>query len=151
MSLPLARVKKKPADTELPIAPLIDVVFLLLMYFMLSSTIEKQEADLSFSLPGSVKTEEAMELSDEQIIEIRASGQAVLNDYAYDSPEDEVYRELAATLARYKENSASGRGDARVTLAPSDETLHEAIVKVMDACALAGIEAVSFAAVEEDR
>ncbi len=140
---------KGQGTTELPIAPLIDVVFLLLMYFMLSSTIQKQEADLSFSLPGSVSSEVAMKLPDEQIIEIRADGQAVLNEFAYDSPSDSSYVELASMLSRFRENCEAGKVDARVTLSPDDDTIHESIVKVMDACALAGIEGVQFASKAE--
>ncbi len=141
----LSKIKKPSPESELPIAPLIDVVFLLLMYFMLSSTIQKQEADLSFSLPGTVRSEVSMSLPDEQIILIRADGQAILNEFAYDSPTDVVYRELAGMLSRFRQNCESGGVEARVTLAPDDATRHGAIVKVMDACAYAGIPAVSFA------
>ena len=37
---------------ELQIAPLIDVVFLLLIYFMVTASLVQQEADLSFMLPA---------------------------------------------------------------------------------------------------
>ncbi|WP_372798464.1 ExbD/TolR family protein, partial [Pontiella sp.] len=40
--------------TELQIAPLIDVVFLLLIYFMVSAQLKRTEADLDLALPGSV-------------------------------------------------------------------------------------------------
>ena len=39
----------------MPIAPMIDVVFLLLIYFMVSATLQRQEADISFGLPGTVE------------------------------------------------------------------------------------------------
>ena len=38
----------------LQIAPLIDVVFLLLIYFMVTATLRKSEADIGISLPGTV-------------------------------------------------------------------------------------------------
>ncbi len=52
----MAQLKKR-ADEQggVPIAPMIDVVFLLLIYFMVASTLEQQEADLSFQLPGTVE------------------------------------------------------------------------------------------------
>ena len=53
---------------ELPIAPMIDVAFLLLLYFMVSATLQKQEADISFSLPGRIQQDEAIEMPDEQIV-----------------------------------------------------------------------------------
>ena len=51
----MRRLKKKPEDKpDIPIAHLIDAVFLLLINFMVTSSLEKQEADISFELPGSV-------------------------------------------------------------------------------------------------
>ena len=67
----MRRLKKKPqSKPQIPIAPLIDAVFLLLIYFMVTSSLEKQEADISFELPGTVEQEEPLELPDEQVIEI---------------------------------------------------------------------------------
>tara|TARA_B100000212_G_scaffold341974_1_gene326888 strand:- start:27714 stop:27905 length:192 start_codon:yes stop_codon:yes gene_type:complete len=45
---------------ELPIAPIVDVVFLLLFYLMVSSNLQKQEADISFSLSGRIQQDEAV-------------------------------------------------------------------------------------------
>ncbi len=130
---------------ELPIAPMIDVVFLLLLYFMVSATLQKQEADISFSLPGRIQQDEAIEMPDEQIVQILANGQALVNDYPYDSPEAPRYWQLETMLNRFREASESNLVEARITLAPEDKTAHEMVVKVMDACSHAGIESVTFA------
>jgi len=146
----MAKLKKKTEEkTSIPIAPMIDVVFLLLIYFMVSSTLARQEADLSFQLPGSVEQEEPMELPDEQIIEIRKGGQVVVNDYPYDSPEASRLEELAAMLTRFRAASAANKVEAIVTISPAESVVHSQIVKVMDACSLAGIEAVNFALGDE--
>ena len=146
----MAKLKKKPEEkTSIPIAPMIDVVFLLLIYFMVSSTLARQEADLSFQLPGSVEQEEPLDLPDEQIIEIRDNGQVVLNDYPYDSPEAPRLEELATMLTRFREASAANKVEAIVTISPAESVAHAQIVKVMDACSLAGIEAVNFALGDE--
>ncbi len=129
----------------MPIAPMIDVVFLLLIYFMVSSTLERQEADLSFQLPGTVEQAEPLELPDEQIIEIRPDGQVVVNDYPYDKPDAVRLNELASMLTRFHEASRANKVDAIVTISPADAVAHAQIVKVMDACSIAGIEAVNFA------
>ncbi|HKK19605.1 MAG TPA: biopolymer transporter ExbD [Opitutales bacterium] len=146
----MAKLRKKGEEkTAIPIAPMIDVVFLLLIYFMVSSTLERQEADLSFQLPGSVEQEEPLDLPDEQIIEIRDNGQVVVNDYPYDSPEEARFEELAAMLTRFREASAANKVEAIVTISPAESVAHAQIVKVMDACSLAGIEAVNFALGDE--
>lgn len=146
----MAKLGKKPEDkSSIPIAPMIDVVFLLLIYFMVSSTLARQEADLSFQLPGSVEQEEPLDLPDEQIIEIRDNGQVIVNDYAYDSPGVARFEELAAMLTRFREASSANKVEAIVTISPSESVAHAQIVKVMDACSLAGIKAVNFALGDE--
>ena len=142
----MAQLKQRAEDkAAMPIAPMIDVVFLLLIYFMVSSTLEQQEADLSFQLPGSVEQDEPLDLPDEQIIEIKEAGQVVVNEYPYDSPEAERFTELAAMLTRFREASTANKVEAIVTISPAESVSHAQIVKVMDACSLAGIEAVNFA------
>lgn len=142
----MATLKKKAEEkVGVPIAPMIDVVFLLLIYFMVSSTLEQQEADLSFQLPGSVEQDEPLDLPDEQIIEIREDGQVIVNEYPYDKPESQRYEELAAMLTRFREASAANKVEAIVTISPSETVSHAQIVKVMDACSLAGIEGINFA------
>ena len=142
----MARLRKRSEDkVGVPIAPMIDVIFLLLIYFMVSSTLERQEADLSFQLPGTVEQEAPLDLPDEQIIEIRENGQVIVNEYPYDSPDALHLGELTTMLTRFREASAANKVEAVVTIAPADTVPHRQIVKVMDACALAEIEGVNFA------
>ncbi|MEM7790007.1 MAG: biopolymer transporter ExbD [Verrucomicrobiota bacterium] len=141
----MAKLKKKPEEkTGVPIAPMIDVVFLLLIYFMVSSTLERQEADLSFQLPGTVEQDEPLELPDEQIIEIRSNGEVVVNDYPYDSATSSRLDELTAMLARFREASLANKVEALVVIAPEDSVPHSRVVHVMDACSRAGIESINF-------
>jgi biopolymer transport protein ExbD len=142
----MARLKKKTGDKpQIAIAPLIDAVFLLLIYFMVTSSLERQEADLSFQLPGTVEQDEPMDLPDEQIIEIRADGQVVVNEFPYDAPGAVRLRELQAMLTRFREASEANRTIAQVTIAPDAQARHETIIRVMDAISAAGISGVNFA------
>tara|TARA_X000000368_G_scaffold50558_1_gene36103 strand:- start:64 stop:501 length:438 start_codon:yes stop_codon:yes gene_type:complete len=141
----MRRLKKKPqSKPQIPIAPLIDAVFLLLIYFMVTSSLEKQEADISFELPGTVEQEEPLELPDEQVIEIRENGQIVVNEYSYDSPQSNRLIELQAMLTRLQESSLTNKTVTQVTIAPDLKTRHARIIRVMDAVAAAGITGVNF-------
>jgi len=141
----MAQLKKKPEEkVSIPIAPMIDCVFLLLIYFMVAATLQKQEADISFQLPGVVEQEEALEMPDEQIIEINDEGQVIVNDYTYDSPQSKRFTELAAMLSRFKQTSDANQTEALVTIAPANGANHQTIVKVMDAISVAGIKGVNF-------
>ena len=141
----MRRLKKKPqSKPQIPIAPLIDAVFLLLIYFMVTSSLEKQEADISFELPGTVEQEEPLELPDEQVIEIRENGQIVVNEYRYDSPQSNRLIELQAMLTRLQESSLANKTVTQVTILPDPKTRHARIIKVMDAVAASGIKGVNF-------
>ena len=142
----MRRLRKKQQDKpEIPIAPLIDAVFLLLIYFMVTSSLEKQEADISFELPGTVEQEEPVELPDEQIIEIREDGQIVVNEYNYDAPGAKRLIQLQAMLTRLQEASVANKTTTQVTIAPDQKTKHSIIIRVMDAVSAAGITGVNFA------
>ncbi len=142
----MRRLKKKPeSKPQIPIAPLIDAVFLLLIYFMVTSSLERQEADISFELPGTVEQEEPLEMPDEQIIEIRENGQVVVNDYNYDSPEADRLIQLQAMLTRLQQASRANKTETQVTIAPAPTTRHARIIDVMDAVSAADITGVNFA------
>lgn len=139
----------RPVAASLPLAALIDCVFLLIIYFMLSGTLEQQEADLGFTLPGTAPLVAPLLLPDTPLIEIDADGRAYVNGHGWDMPSQPVYRLLAAMLHRYAEGAAATQAEAAVLIAPAAQTPHWAIVRVMDACALAGISKMAFAAVGE--
>jgi biopolymer transport protein ExbD len=132
----------------LQIAPLIDCVFLLLIYFMVSSSLKRSEADLSLSLPGQVKQAESISMPDEQIIEIRADGVIVFNDRQYADPSKADIPELEQTLLRYREASLLVDAQPLITIAADKDSVHGRVVDVLNACAGAGIKNVTFANVE---
>lgn len=145
----MRRIKREPVKADFQIAPMIDCVFLLLIYFIMTSTLKKQEADVSFQLPGTVEQNEALEMPDEQFIEIREDGSVVVNEYAYGNINERSLVRLEGMLSRYKEASDANKSIAQVTILPSDEIPHSGVVKVMDACAKAEIKSVNFALGEE--
>ena len=142
----MKRLNKKPeAKPQIPIAPLIDAVFLLMIYFMVTSSLEQQEADISFELPGTIEQDEPLEMPDEQIIEIHENGQVVVNEYKYHSPKSKRLIELQAMLTRLQKASQANKTETQVTISPSPKTKHDRIIDVMDAVAAAGITGVNFA------
>ena len=124
--------------------PMIDMVFLLLVFFMVTAKPIKQESDISLGLPGTVAAEESVELPDEQRIRIEDDGRVILNDAVLGESGDSALGALVATLKRFKESSDANRTDALVTLDASDGTDHQRIVDVLNACAKADISGVTF-------
>ena len=131
---------------EMQMTPMIDMVFLLLVFFMVTSKPIKSEADISIGLPGLVSQEEVLDIPDEQRVVILESGQVVLNDQVLAAPENRGLLELVKVLKRFNLAAERSRSEALVTLAPEDEVKHQRIVDVLNACAVAGIKGVTFAA-----
>lgn len=135
---------------ELQIAPMIDVCFLLLFFYILTSKPVKPEADMSMSLPGTVAQEEALDIPDEQRITIQENGQIILNERPVDSPESRELPALLTTLTRFKESTDANKGQALITVDAADQSRHQRIVDVLSVCAKAGIKGVTFASAAEE-
>lgn len=125
--------------------PMIDMVFLLLVFFMVSAKPVKPERDIPMGLPGQVAQEEAVDLPDEARVIIEPSGQVVLNEQQLDTPGSASLPELRAVLVRFRLSAENARTEALVTLAPHDEVPHQRLVDVLNACAEAGIRGVTLA------
>ena len=131
------------ADEGLQIGPLIDVVFLLLIYFIVTSSLRSPEADLGISLPGSVAQSTTLSMPDEQIIEIGAAGGVNLNNNLFEDDGRRHLPELVEMLRRYRAASEAAGNMAMITIQADNETSHQRVIDVMNACAEAGIKHVT--------
>lgn len=123
---------------ELQIAPLIDVVFLLLIYFMVTSSLIKKEADLSFLLPAGISHPVGIPV--EVLVEVSATGDILVEGMRFDDQGS-----LARQLAALKASADLSESDLIVNILPADKALHGRVVAVMDACAAADVKNTSFA------
>lgn len=132
-------------EPELSMSPLIDMTFLLLIYFICTCSLMTPEADLGIRLPGMVAQAKSVDMPDEQIIEVKENGQIYLNDREFDSATSQELPELVTLLKRYKMASDASKNQALVTIWADDKTPHQRVIDVMNACAAAKIKDVSFA------
>jgi biopolymer transport protein ExbD len=145
------RLRRKDVQTvEMQMGPMIDMVFLLLVFFMVSAKPIKQESDINIGLPGTVAQEEALEIPDEQRIQIQPNGQILLNDQPMDVPQSPELPTLLTTLKRFKESTNSNKTEALITIDADDAANHQRIVQVLNACAQAKITGVTFADAGEE-
>lgn len=131
------------ADEGLQIGPLIDVVFLLLIYFIVTSSLRSPEADLGISLPGSVAQSSTLNMPDEQIIEIGAQGGVNLNNNLFEDDGRRHLPELVEMLSRYRAASEAANNMAMITIQADNATSHQRVIDVMNACSEAGIKHVT--------
>ncbi len=133
---------------ELQIAPLIDVVFLLLIYFMVTASLIKKEGDISFMLPANVPAEEMQDIPVEVLIEINADDTVQMEGLRFAS-EDRNLDELVSQVQGLQAIAMAQRSPFFVNLVPNKESIHRRIVDVMDACAAAGVTNLTFSKAEE--
>jgi len=121
---------------ELNITPLIDVVFLLLIFFMVSTTFQR-ETQLSVQLPEAAAPESK---SEDQTIEvvINARGEYFLNGR-------ELVNNQPATLRAALARLSSGRKGTPLVIRADARTPHQAVVTVMDAARQLGLLHLSIA------
>jgi biopolymer transport protein ExbD len=140
------QLRRKDTQTvEMQMGPMIDMVFLLLVFFMVTAKPIKQESDIDIGLPGTVAQEESVDIPDEQKIVIEPSGQVVLNELPVDTPASRDLPTLLRTLTRFKESADANRSDALITIDADDDAVHQRIVDVLNVVAQAGITGVTFA------
>lgn len=140
------RVRRRQLeDCEIPMGPMIDMVFLLLVFFMVTARPIKQESDIGMSLPGTVAQERSLDIPDEQRIDIAADGTVSLNERTMAAPGERAMPLLLSTLSRFRQAAEANRSQPLVTIAAADATTHQRIVDVLNVCAKAEITGVTFA------
>ena len=132
------------SEDKVDITPLIDVVFLLLIYFMFLPL--QQEADIGIKLPSQTPPSDNIELPSEHIIEIFPNGLILLNGAPMDSSDDRVMARLSTTLTRLRMSSDRLGADTVVKIQADPDSPHKRSIDVLNACSKAEISKVSFAA-----
>lgn len=132
------------------IAPMIDVVFVIMLFFMVMAGAVKVEKELNTQLPGSAETQAETPFVDEQIITISDVGEIALNDEPLDSATSQDLPQLKGTLMRLKQNADAAKTPAVVTIVSDPEAKYSRTVDVLDALAVANIDNVTFTVSDEE-
>ena len=123
-------------ELELNITPLIDVVFLLLIFFMVSTTFER-ESEIKITLP---KVSQEGGEAESQVVHVAIDANERI--YIDERPlEDSRPATIRAAIA------ASGQAleDPAVMIEADAGVSHQAVVRVMDAARQSGLVKITFA------
>ncbi len=125
----------KREEVSIDLTPLIDVVFLLLIFFMVSTTFTK-ETHLEIDLPES--SAEAVSTDDVEILEIivGSSGEYSLNGKS-------LINNQIDTLKRALEKESKGDTKLPMVITADASVAHEYVVRAMDAAAQLGFTKLS--------
>jgi biopolymer transport protein ExbD len=148
MKKSLRHRKKGSAEVNLgfQIAPMIDVVFVILMFFIVQASNIQVETSHVTKLPGTVESKEGIITPDEIAVRIEDDGQVYLNDDPLDTPEAKNLPEFASSLNQLRESSDASKSEVLVTIYANDLARYERVVDVLDALSREKISNVSFQA-----
>lgn len=144
--------RKANAEVNLgfQIAPMIDVVFVILLFFIVqASDIQVENAHVT-KLPGTVETSDATVLPDEIAVRVEDDGQVYLNDDPLDAPDTKNLPEFAGSLNSLREASDASNSKVLVTIYANELARYERVIDVLDALSRAKITDVTFQAGSPD-
>jgi len=124
---------------EIPLAPLIDVVFLLLIFFLVSTMIKKIDRDIDIQLPDSRSAEKFLPRDDNRVIGIDAGGRI-------------FYEGEASTIqslhTRIRQLSVAGE-QPQIRLDVDRETPTHRVIEVLDLCRFNNLREVGIRTYDE--
>src|SRR5687768_17558311 len=115
-------------DMGFQIAPMVDVVFVLLLFFMAVAGTQQATKELSINLP-SYSHPQKLAISIPIIIDISATGQVTVNNQSFDMPGDKSLPQLKAWLLTIFSDEPA---EDNVIVRPADDVPHERVIDVLN-------------------
>jgi biopolymer transport protein ExbD len=126
---------RQPEAAAMQLAPMIDIVFLLLIFFIVTWQFTRSETELSVSVPTAEEGADPSRQRGEIIINVLADGTIRVEGLTVDL--DQLRDKLSAIARQFENQPVRIRGDGGVA--------YQRIVEVIDTCQKAGIWNISFA------
>ena len=126
---------RQPPPVSIQLAPMIDILLLLLSFFIINYQFSKSETELNVSVPTAQEGAEPERVRGEIIINIVADGSIRVEGLAVDR--QQLLDKLAAIAKQFQNQPVRIRGDGAVP--------YQRIVEIIDTCQTAGIWNISFA------
>ena len=126
---------RQPPPVSIQLAPMIDILLLLLSFFIISYQFNKAETELNVSVPTAQEGAEPTQMRGEIIINVLADGTIRVEGSTLDRAQ--LFDKLSKIALQYKNQPVRIRGDGNVA--------YQRIVEIIDTCQKAGIWNISFA------
>ena len=148
------RAKGRSGDDEVDMTPMVDITFLLLIFFMVTAAFSLQK---SIKVPAPKQQDESARMQSLQdietnedyvIVEIRRDNSIFVNDVEVGQSE----HELLVRLRKEREDSSDGdsRWPTSLLVLADRECRHETVVMALDAGNAVGMERVRLATADEE-
>jgi biopolymer transport protein ExbD len=139
----MASIGNDDGDAGFQIAPMVDVVFVLMLFFMASAGSQVAERELNINLPGS-RTPSASQTDlppTPLMVDIGSDGTVSVNNTAYGAPTD---KEMSKLRDFFKQAIVECGNKDPVIIRPEMDTRHERIMDVLNAAGAAGVKNLTF-------
>ena len=129
------RNRSEPVTVAFQIAPMVDILLVLLCFFVITWSMARKENELDVRVPAAQAGQESNPVVNQTVLNVKADGTIVWDrkQIAKDALQDK----LKSLAALYPDYAIILRGDVK--------TDYEHIVQVLDLCRQAGIWNVAFA------
>ncbi|MEX0325632.1 MAG: ExbD/TolR family protein [Puniceicoccaceae bacterium] len=128
---------------EIPIAPMIDCVFLMLVYFMTTSSLEKSEADLAFPAGQAGIPADPLPAVDEQRLFAQPGGHLLWNGTTYRLDASGTAL-LEKRLLNFRDTCLQAGSEPSLRIEPEDTVSHQELVTLLDTITRSRIETIHF-------
>lgn len=129
------RSRATPQHPGIQLAPLVDVLLLLLIFFLLTWNAARNENELDVKIPKASAAKEKLAAIGDVIVNVKADGNVVVNRRSLSSPE---LTDLLKGLVQL-------HADQAVVIRGDEAGAYKNIVNVLNICTEAGVTNVAFA------
>jgi biopolymer transport protein ExbD len=122
----------EPKNTveSIELTPIIDMVFLLLIFFLVATTFHQTEREMQIALPASASAGPISSVLREIIINVDAEGEIIVSGISM----------TAEDLRTLVTEAVAGNPEQKVTVRGDRATAYANIIRVLDVCKGAGIQ-----------
>ena len=136
------KFRRKPRENvEIGLAPLIDVVFILLLFFVVTTTFTR-ETQLKIDLP---EADSATPLQETQVKQLEI---LIAADGSYSLNGQSLVKSDLATLSSALQKESEGDSSLPVVISADARTPHQAVITAMDAAGKLGFSRLRISTVE---
>ncbi len=122
------------------LAPLVDIAFWALMFFMIIAVFNQMEVQVNLTLPKSKTAIQAAQSDGKIVINITKEGHFIVNQKQYTSNGLAVMLEQVSKLFP----------NQQVIIRADELTYHKYVIKALDACSLSNLSEISFSTLRDE-
>jgi len=123
------------------LAPLVDIAFWALMFFMIIAVYNQMEVQVNLTLPKSKTAVQSAQSSGKIVINVTKEGHFIVNQKEYTGNGLGVMLRQVAKLFP----------NQQVIIRADEMTYHKYVIQALDACGLANLSDISFSTIKDEK